>query len=293
MATRSRSRSSAGRSRSGMRASRNGVVEIFTRPHQHIVMRILGGLVRLRAELTVIAVALVGQLMLTKAGMSARWALITLIVITGVLLAVPATRRYLNARSWAVTSRHRVRACLVQTRTMTYDGKLPLLLWSSPSPVGERVRVWLPAGLSVKDIDDVADKLAAACWARDARVHRRNEQAATVFIEIIRRDPLSAGDTVRPDVVDTLPEPVTTDETTIPLPLREDITDAQQDPTPAAQTPITRGQVHPANRSNSTRRTSGKPTSTSGEDSTAKGTDTHENTPTVVGLNGMDVSDYV
>jgi len=272
-----------------MRASRNGVVEIFTRPHQHIVMRILGGLVRLRAELTVIAVALVSQLMLTKAGMSARWAFVTLIVIVGVLLAVPATRRYLNARSWAVTSRHRVRTCLVQTRTMTYDGKLPLLLWSSPSPVGERIRVWLPAGLSVKDIDDVADKLAAACWARDARVHRRSEQAATVFIEIIRRDPLSTSDTVRPDVVDTLPEPVTTDATIIALPLREDLEQAQQDQTPTPA-PTRRGHVHQANRPNNTTRRAGTPT---GNDNTAKEIETHENTPTVVGLNGMDVSDYV
>ncbi|MDQ3577181.1 MAG: hypothetical protein M3443_06185 [Actinomycetota bacterium] len=269
-----------------MRASRNGVVEIFTRPHQHIIVRIGGALVRLRAELTVIAVLLTGQLLLTKAGMSARWALVTLLVIVGVLLAIPATRRYLNARSWAVTSRHRVRTCFVQTRTMTYDGKMPYLLWSRPSPVGERIRVWLPAGLSVKDIDDVADKLAAACWAREARVHRRSEQAATVFVEIIRRDPLSASDTFRPDVVDTLPEPVTSDGTVIPLPLREDIADVPENLTPEP-TPIRRGQVHQRTRPNQgTRRGTGK-------DATNKEIETHENTPAVVGLDGMDVSDYV
>ena len=82
---------------------------------------------------------------------------------------------------------------------MTYDGKLPYLLWSRPSPIGERIRVWLPAGLSVKDLERSTDALAAACWARSARFTPVRGQAALVVLDIIRRDPLDGTIPVQSD----------------------------------------------------------------------------------------------
>jgi hypothetical protein len=52
-------------------------------------------------------------------------------------------------------------------------------------------------GLSATDLEDRTEHLAAACWARDARVHRVRSLAALVRIDVIRRDPL------------TRPEPIT------------------------------------------------------------------------------------
>ncbi|MEU6701333.1 hypothetical protein [Pseudonocardia sp. NPDC046786] len=134
------------------------------------------------------------------------WGFTTVLVV-----GIPASRRYLLARCWAVTTRHRMRACFGQTRTMTHDGRMPLLLWSRPSPVGERVRVWLPAGLSVKDIDQVSDRIAAACWARISRVTPVRAQAALVVVDVIRRDPLTVAEII-PTGMDDLDEYTDTDD---------------------------------------------------------------------------------
>ena len=98
--------------------------------------------------------------------------------------------------------RHRMRACFLQTRTWTANGRLPFLVWSRPTPVGVRVRVWLPAGLSVNDLERIIDEIGAACWAREARIIPVQGQAALVWVDIIRRDPLGAQRPLSPPVVD-------------------------------------------------------------------------------------------
>jgi hypothetical protein len=81
---------------------------------------------------------------------------------------------------------------LVQIRTMNYDGYLPWTVWVSPTEVGEKVRLFMRPGLSVRDLEDRIEAIAAACWAREARVSRSRKNAARVVVEIIRRDPLTA-----------------------------------------------------------------------------------------------------
>ena len=131
-------------------------------------------------------------------------ALLIMLGTTTVLLVIPASRRFMVRRMWSVITRHRMRACFVQSRTMTLDGRMPFLLWSRPSPVGERVRVWLPAGLSVKDIEDDSQRLAAACWAHEARITPTRHQAALVIVDVIRRDPLTARTVLTPAVLDDI-----------------------------------------------------------------------------------------
>src|SRR4051812_17158858 len=121
-----------------------------------------------------------------------------------VVLALPASRRYTLRRVSAVVMRHRMRACFLQTRTWTANGRLPFLVWSRPTPVGVRVRVWLPAGLSVNDLERIIDEIGAACWAREARITPVSGQAALVWVDIIRRDPLGAAGPLSPPVVDSL-----------------------------------------------------------------------------------------
>src|SRR3954447_17503551 len=111
-------------------SARTGVIEVFTRPEHSLIVRLAGLIVRLRAELTVLAVALTARFwawphLEHRLGHTTAL-LLTTALILGVLV-VPASRRYLNRRWWCVTTRHRMRACFVQTRTMTHHGKLPLL----------------------------------------------------------------------------------------------------------------------------------------------------------------------
>ncbi|AEA27362.1 hypothetical protein Psed_5226 [Pseudonocardia dioxanivorans CB1190] len=246
-----------------------GIVEVFTRPEQHPVTRILGWAVRYRAELAVTTV-LVAVFLLLRNGVGPEAATVIVIVTTAVMFVVPPSRRYLTRRMWCVYSRHRARAAFVQTRTMTYDGRMPFLYWSRPSTVGERIRVWLPAGMEVKDLEGVCPELAVACWARSARVEPSRRHAHLVVIEIVRRDPLATSSVIAPAVLHGVPDvdPHPEGGQVVPLPSRSNL------PAPAADdTPRTR---------------------TKGNRATARPRDREEvDEPAVTGFGGVDVSDYV
>jgi hypothetical protein len=275
------------RGRSAIRTSpRTGAVEIFTRPEQHWFWRILGAIVRFRAELTTVTVV-VAVYLYGRGQIGPDATTLVLITISVVVLVVPASRRYCTTRVWCVITRHRVRACLVKTRTMTHHGRTPYLLWARPSPVGERLRVWLPAGLSVKDLERVTPELATACWARESRITVVRSQAALVVVDIVRRDPLSASRPFTPSLLDDLDhvDDNTDDGTVVPLPARSTVApprpvDAIDTGTPAASNGTgTRGE----RKSRTTSRNGSSPAA-----------DAAENTPVAVtGYGGVDVSDYV
>jgi hypothetical protein len=291
---RTRSRRGARPGRSGRNKSPVGAIELFTRPQQHIAWRVLGFLVRARAELfiatTLVVVSIQLQAwvtpMLDDIGTPQHAASITIAIMLGtstVLLVIPASRRFLVRRMWCVTTRHRMRACFVQSRTMTLDGRLPFLLWSRPSPVGERVRVWLPAGLSVKDIEDDAQKLAAACWAHEARVTPTRHQAALVVVDIVRRDPLGTTTVLEPTVLDTIDdEPDTGDATVVPLPDRTALPASAPADFPTVQATC-----------NGSNGDGAKPRHTRKTPATTPAGDNDTSEPAVTGFGGVDVSDYV
>ena len=290
--TRSSSRSRLGFGRRSGRNTAIGAVEFFTRPEQNIIWQVLGFIVRIRAELTVITVlttvALIGR---GQIGPDATT--IVLATTTLVVFAIPASRRYVIRRAWCVMTRHRMRSCFAQTRTMTHDGRMPFLLWSRPSPVGERVRVWLPAGMSVKDLDQVTPQLATACWARDARVQGSRSQAAYVLVDVVRRDPL-ASSTIQPAVIDDLdPEDFDGDiieGTVVPLPDRATLPPATSD-APAQSAPGQR-----PNRKPATARTANSTAANGTANGSSNASTDIENDDSgdrVTGFGGVDVSDYV
>src|SRR6185312_9737322 len=83
----------------------------------------------------------------------------------------------------------------------------------------EKVRVWLPAGLSVKDLEKVTTETAAACWASDVRITPTRSQAALVVVDVIRRDPLTGG-ALTPAVDDEAAGTDGPGGTVVPLPSR-------------------------------------------------------------------------
>jgi len=89
--------------------------------------------------------------------------------------------------------RHRLRTALVQLGCRNRSGKLPWLVWWHPTPVGARVWLALVAGMSAKQIEESADALAAACWARQVRVETSRRWTAFVRVDVISRDPLESG----------------------------------------------------------------------------------------------------
>jgi hypothetical protein len=199
------------------------VIEIFTRPHQHIVWRVLGFIIRVRAELSLTAVTLTVWFVASdQFGPDAT--IIGIAAVTLVVFAVPVSRRFTVRRAWCVATRHRMRTCFKQTRTMTHHGRMPFLWWSRPSPIGERVRVWLPAGLAVKDLEHIIPELATACWARETRITASRAQAALVVVDIVRRDPLGSSDALAPTVIEDLDIDDQDDDAVAPLPDRSTVT---------------------------------------------------------------------
>jgi hypothetical protein len=149
-----------------------------------------GTLWRWRTELTVLTAVTAAfwrlSLLVTLA-----WAAIIVAVSAVVILAVPHTRRYTTRRIWCVLSRHRLQRVCFETRLHTRSGRLPLILWIRPTEVGERAHLLCRAGVCADDFADHIGEIAAACWARDARVTRSPRFAHLITIDIHRRDLLA------------------------------------------------------------------------------------------------------
>jgi hypothetical protein len=102
------------------------------------------------------------------------------------------SRRWLIGVLGAMLTRARLRAAFAELRLTRRSGRLPVTLALVPTAVGERVWLCCPIGVSAEDIADEADRLRAACFAREIRITRDRRFSALVIVEVIRRDPLAA-----------------------------------------------------------------------------------------------------
>jgi len=137
---------------------------------------------------------------------AALWRLALLITITWAgavlgtlllaLLALPGSRRFITRRFWCVLGRHRLQRLCYEARLHTRVGRLPLILWTRPTRVGERSWVLCRAGICAEDFEAHIGELRAACYAREARVTRNTRWSQLLTIDIIRRDTLAATITV-------------------------------------------------------------------------------------------------
>ncbi|MFE9190587.1 hypothetical protein ACFYL6_13350 [Micromonospora sp. NPDC007208] len=122
--------------------------------------------------------------------------LVTLIVVAlvvGVPAAIRPVRRQVIAWTWCLVVRHRLRVCFAQFIIANQSGSLPLILWAKPTPVGERVWVYLRPGLSEKDLESRLDKIAVTCHASTVLIERASENnAAYLRFDIKRREVLTA-----------------------------------------------------------------------------------------------------
>jgi hypothetical protein len=122
--------------------------------------------------------------------------LIYRLIVTAAVIGVPAAlkpvRTRINAATWCLITRHRVRTCFSEFIITNRTGSLPLILWAMPTPVGERVWIWLRPGLDLDDLLDRLDKIAVACWATAAVAEAASQSnAAYVRLDIKRRDALT------------------------------------------------------------------------------------------------------
>ena len=113
-------------------------------------------------------------------------------VIVGVPVVVKTVRTGLYQLLWCLITRHRIRTCFSEFIITNRTGSLPLILWARPTPVGERVWIWLRPGLSLDDLQNRLDKIAVACWATTALAETASRSnAAFIRLDIKRRDVLT------------------------------------------------------------------------------------------------------
>ena len=150
-----------------------------------------GTLFRFRTELATLTAATTGGWELSRA-ITLTWAMVILTTTVAVVTALPWTRRFLIRRAWCVLSRHRIQKVCYETRMHTRSGRLPLVLRIYPTQVGERALIWCRAGICAADFEAHTPEIAAACYARQARVEGNKRWAQLVQVDIVRRDTLGA-----------------------------------------------------------------------------------------------------
>ena len=146
---------------------------------------------RWRTELLTLG-GLLAALAWLSGQITVRWAAVVLAAAIGIIFAIPISRRFIVRRFWCVLARHRFHRLCWEARLHTRAGRLPVVLWTRPTKVGERLIVWCRAGLSAEDFSQHTGELAAACYAREARITRNTAWSQLVTIDIIRRDTLAA-----------------------------------------------------------------------------------------------------
>jgi hypothetical protein len=175
------------------------------------------------------------------------WRLLITAAIIGIPAAIRPVRAGLNAATWCLVTRHRIRTCFSEFIITNRTGTLPLILWVRPSRVGERLWVWLRPGLALEDIQARLDKIAAACWATAVTAEvASGSNSAYIRMDIKRRDALT--ERVRSPLL-TLIAPVTParDHDTAPVPTALDLADVTaEDVTPTRRPARPGSKPHPA-----------------------------------------------
>ncbi len=206
--------------RSGSRLGGTGHVEVIPfRPHHNWWVQLLLMVWRWTPELLLLGAVAWYWHRTAATGWPGWVQLVIPGVILAALLAWPRSRRWVLGIFWLLVTRHRLRQYFLQGGAYNRSGRLPWLTLSYPTPVGERVWVWLVAGLSLADFESDTQQIAVACWARDCRVGRSKRLAGLVWVDVIRRDPLTATAAITSPLLGT--------DTAVPMPSSSQLDDLE------------------------------------------------------------------
>jgi hypothetical protein len=254
--------------------SASNAVETFVRPSKSLPIVIFLIVWRWRWEAAVTITTLVVFHHLTGTGLSPVVAVAAMAAPLGLALTIGPSRRFVRNRVWCVITRHRVRACLTEMRTLNYSGNLPFIIGCLSTKTGEAVWLWMRPGLSASDLENRSETLSSACWARHAVISRSTRNAALIRVDIERRDPLAKAVITSPLLGETsdLPDGQISQGAVLEF-IRPDAPTTEPPAPPVSRSePAARGE---------TRKT------------TKKTTAAVPNGGSVVLVNGEDVSDYV
>ncbi|TYB53803.1 hypothetical protein FXF51_49015 [Nonomuraea sp. PA05] len=150
---------------------------------------VLARLWRARTELLLLGGLALLVMTLLSAAQQGRW--VPFVLVAGAVSVPAATRfgrNWVAAHFWCVVSRHRLQRTCLETTLHTRAGRIPLVLWITPTTTGEKALVMTRAGISAETFEAFGDEIAAACWARSVNVYRHRRRAQFLTVEIVRRD---------------------------------------------------------------------------------------------------------
>ncbi|MEV0829482.1 hypothetical protein [Nonomuraea rubra] len=143
---------------------------------------------RWRTEIVLLVLAAGAAVVIaTAVGRGMWWAPVALAGPVFVPATVPAGRKWILRHFWCLFSRHRIQRVCAETSMHTREGRIPLILWITPTGSGERAFILLRAGICADDFEAFGAEIAAACCAASVRVRRHPDRAQFVTVDIVRR----------------------------------------------------------------------------------------------------------
>jgi hypothetical protein len=143
---------------------------------------------RWRYEIALLA-GLAGSLTMAIISVGVLPTIAAVIVITLTVMCWPSARQLVSGRAWCIITAHRVRVGCAEAMIYSSRGKIPIILWTSHQPFGERVLLLCRAGTSIDDFITNRAILATACWAQDVAVLRDIRHPHLVTLDVVRRPP--------------------------------------------------------------------------------------------------------
>ncbi|TDD15990.1 hypothetical protein [Nonomuraea diastatica] len=144
---------------------------------------------RIRTELLLAAALTLFTLTLLGATQEGRW---MPVILLSSAISVPAVTRtgrgWITSHVWCVISRHRLQRVCLETTMHTRAGRIPLVLWITPTSRGEKALILTRAGICAEEFEAYSEEIAAACWARNANVYRHRTRSQFLIVEVVRRD---------------------------------------------------------------------------------------------------------
>lgn len=162
-------------------------------PSEDLPPRRPGPLVRLwrrRTEILVLACLAPLAVAVVTAVASGVWWVPALVGGTVLAVAVPRpSRDWFAMRLWCVISRRRLQRLFTELPLHTRTGRLPLVLWITPTREGEKALVLCRAGVSADAFAAYTAEFEAACSATRVRFAKHARRPQLVTIDIVRRAP--------------------------------------------------------------------------------------------------------
>jgi hypothetical protein len=170
---------------------------VTTRPEVHLsggnlfTLTVLRPAWAYRLELAGIALLAYAYVWLTGEVGDRRRAGVIILAATAVLMAVPSVRNGLATllhhshlrRRWTLACRH--------AELATVNDRVPRITRAAFVPSGDLLRVRMPAGRPVEDLEHAAETTAAFLEVREVRVARDPANARYARVVVVRRDPLA------------------------------------------------------------------------------------------------------